>query len=89
VRGHRGVLGKDSPVSASQFVCWKDGLPVHSCRGGWRHALGGGTGPIPAHRRHKPVVCPRAEYERAFHPDTPLAVSRAIAAKYSGETAGG
>lgn len=70
-------------MSASQFVCWKDGLPVHAFRNTWKHSLGGRTGAIPKHRQHRPVVCPREEYERAFHPDTPLAESRAIALKYS------
>ena len=70
-------------MSTSQFVCWRDGLPVTTHRGSWRHALGGKTGAIPAQRRHAPVVCPREEYDRAFHPDTPLAESRAIALKYS------
>ena len=72
-------------MSASQFVCWKDGLPVTTHRGSWRHALGGKTGAIPAHRRHKPVPCPRAEYERAFALGTPLDEARAIAAKYTGQ----
>ena len=70
-------------MSTSQFVCWKDGLPVTTHRGAWRHALGGGTGAIPAHRRHKPVVCPRAEYDRAFDINTPGDEARAIAAKYA------
>jgi hypothetical protein len=71
-------------VSTSQFVCWRDGLPVTTHRGAWRHALGGKTGAIPAHRKHKPVVCPRAEYDRAFAIDTPGDEARAIAAKYQG-----
>ena len=49
-------------MSNSQFVCWKDGLPVTRARSAWRHALGGKTGAIPAHRKHAPVVCPREEY---------------------------
>ena len=71
-------------MSKSQFACWRDGLPVHQAGPGWRHALGGGTGAIPAHRRHKPVVCPRAEYDRAFDISTPGDEARAIAAKYQG-----
>jgi hypothetical protein len=70
-------------MSNSQFVCWKDGIPVTTHRGSWRHALGGKTGAIPKHKKHTPVPCPREEYERAFAPDTPLDVSRAIAAKYT------
>ena len=71
-------------MSNSQFVCWKDGLPVTGARNAWRHALGGKTGAIPAHRKHVPVVCPREEYERFCDPATPLAEARAIAAKYRG-----
>jgi hypothetical protein len=70
-------------MSTSQFVCFKDGLPVHQAGRGWRHALGGKTGAIPPSRRHRPVPCPRAEYELCFNPSTPGEVSRAIAAKYA------
>lgn len=72
-------------MSTSQFVCFKDGLPVTTSRGTWRHALGGKTGAIPRHRRHRPVVCPRAEYERCFALETPAAEARAIIAKYSSQ----
>jgi hypothetical protein len=73
-------------MSTSQFVCWKDGLPVTTHRNSWRHALGGKTGAIPAHRKHRPVVCPREEYERFCSPGTPLAEARAIAEKYRGKS---
>ena len=53
-------------MSDSYFVCWRDGIPVHGARNGWRHSLGGRTGAIPAHRRHYPVPVPRALYEEAF-----------------------
>jgi hypothetical protein len=53
-------------MSSSDFVCWRDGLPVHGARSGWRHALGGRTGAIPAHRKHYPVPVTRALYDEAF-----------------------
>jgi hypothetical protein len=53
-------------MSTSAFVCWRDGLPVHSMRNGWRHSLGGGTGAIPASRKHYPVPVARSLYDEAF-----------------------
>jgi hypothetical protein len=70
-------------MSTSQFVCWKDGLPVHQAGPGWRHALGGRTGAIPPSRKHRPVVCPREEYDRAYGLHTPRDEARAIAEKYN------
>jgi hypothetical protein len=53
-------------MSMSQYVCWRDGLPVHSVRSGWRHSLGGRTGAIPASKRHYPVPVARELYNEAF-----------------------
>ena len=69
-------------MSNSRFVCAKDGIPVTTCRDAWRHALGGKTGAIPKHRRHKPVPVLRDEYERAFGIDTPVAEARALLEKF-------
>jgi hypothetical protein len=68
-------------VSKSQFVCWRDGLPITTHRGGWRHALGGATGSVPRHRKHLPVPIERTEYVRAFAVGTPLEDSRSIAVR--------
>jgi hypothetical protein len=65
----------------SLYVCWRDGLPVTTSRGAWRHAMGGATGAIPPRRRHAPVPVERAEYELFCAPGTPLEVCRAIAAR--------
>lgn len=70
-------------MSDSHFVCWKDGLPVTTHRGSWRHALGGKTGAIPPSKRHRPVVIERALYERAYGLHTPVNEARAIAEKYN------
>lgn len=69
----------------SEFVCWVDGIPLVNSRGSWRHQLNGRNGEdsVPKDDRHEPVPCPREDYEQAHHPDTPLHVARAIAAKYS------
>lgn len=64
---------------SSQFVCWKCGLAVYRWRESWKHASGGGNPRTPRHRRHRPVVIERGEYERAFALDTPPAEARAIA----------
>jgi hypothetical protein len=64
------------------FVCAKDGLPVTTHRHAWRHALGGKTGAIPRHRRHRPVPVLRTEYERAFGISTPAEEARALLAKF-------
>jgi hypothetical protein len=70
-------------VSTSQFVCGHAGcgLPVHGGRA-WQHSLGGGTGAIPARKKHKPVPVPRTEYDRLSAMDTPIAECRALAAKF-------
>lgn len=69
-------------MASSTWVCAKDGLPVTHTYYGWRHALGGKTGAIPKHRRHRPVVVARAEYERLNDPATPLDEARAIAERW-------
>lgn len=56
-------------MSNSQFVCWKDGAPVHSFRNSWKHSLGGRTGAIPAHRKHRPVPILRSLYDEAYSPN--------------------
>lgn len=66
-------------MSKSQFVCWKDGLPVTGHRNSWRHALGGGTGSIPPSKKHHPVVISREEYDKFNSLETPPEISRAIA----------
>lgn len=75
-------------MSSSRFVCFKDGLPVTMSRGAWRHALGGKTGAIPKHRKHRPVVIERSEYERFSDPGTPLDEARAIATLMRSKEAG-
>lgn len=72
-------------MSDSLFVCWRDGAPVTTHRGSWRHALGGNTGAIPEHKKHRPVVIERTLYEWAFAPDTPPEASRKIAALMKAE----
>lgn len=71
-------------MSNSIFVCGHRGcgLPVTTHRSSWRHALGGRTGAIPAHRKHKAVPVYRTEYDRAFAPDTPLPEARALVQKF-------
>lgn len=68
----------------SEFVCGHRacGLPVHGFRNGWRHSLGGGTGPIPASQKHKPVPVLRAEWDRAFALGTPREEAMALLAKF-------
>lgn len=61
-------------MSNSRLVCGHSGcgLPVHAAgSNGWRHSLGGRTGPIPGHRKHKPVPVAREVYNQAFALDTP------------------
>jgi hypothetical protein len=69
-------------MSNSRYVCFLDGIPVTTHCGAWRHALGGKTGAIPAHKRHRPVVIERAEWERFTDINTPLDECRAIAARF-------
>jgi hypothetical protein len=66
-------------MSNSDFVCWRDGIPVTGARKGWRHALGGKTGAIPRHRKHKPVPMLRTEFDYCFAIDTPGDAAREIA----------
>lgn len=66
-------------MSDSVLVCWRDGIPVTGCRGGYRHALGGKTGAIPPSKRHKPVPMLREEFSRAFSVGTPREEALAIA----------
>lgn len=74
-------------MSTSLFVCAKDGLPVHGARDGWRHALGGGTGPIPQSRKHKPVPVLRADFDRAYALSTPPEEARALLAQFRADNA--
>lgn len=74
-------------MSDSQFVCWRDGIPLSTHRGSWRHALGRQTGAIPPRRRHKPVPISRAEYDHCFAMSTPPDEARAIAARMREEDA--
>lgn len=61
------------PAGSSQFVCWRDGIPVYGHRRGWQHKLNGRTGAIPRSRRHYPVPVLRSLFEEAFS----MRVSRA------------
>ncbi len=70
------------PKNQSQFVCWRDGLPVHSIRGGWKHALSGTTGAIPRHRRHYPVPVRRTLYQECFAITTTRERAMEIAEEY-------
>jgi hypothetical protein len=69
-------------VSTSQFVCARDGIPLSGTFYGFRHALGGNTGAILSHRRHKPVPVLRTDYDRAFSLHTPLEEARALCARF-------
>jgi hypothetical protein len=69
-------------VSNSRFVCARDGIPLTDCYYGFRHALGGKTGPMSKHRKHKPVPVLRTDYNRAFGIDTPLDEARALVAQF-------
>jgi hypothetical protein len=73
-------------VSSSALVCFKCGLAVYPWREGYKHASGNRNGPTPAHRRHAPRPIPRADYERAFAIDTPVAEARAIVERYRGQS---
>lgn len=71
-------------MSNSILVCGRSGcgLPVHSFVNSWKHSLGGRTGAIPAHRRHKPVPVLRADHDRACAWDTPPEEARALLAGF-------
>jgi len=68
----------------ADLVCFQCGLKVITWRGehGYKHASGGRNPKQHKHRQHKPIPCPREEYERAFAIDTPIEEARAIIAKY-------
>jgi hypothetical protein len=71
-------------MSSSVLVCGHSGcgLPVHAIRSSYRHSLGGNTGAILAHRKHKPVPVLRADYDRAYAWDTPPEEARALLAGF-------